>query len=80
MHLDDTVRETLKAIATELGISESKAAHIAINQLYYRLHGDADREVSPEAFQAMSLPKEGIVAKRESLLDIIDAGADQTRG
>lgn len=45
-------RETLKAIADKLGVSETKAAHIAINRLYNSLFPTVEGTPSKEAVDA----------------------------
>lgn len=66
-------RETLKEIADELGVSETKAVHIAINRLHMQIFPALyQEEVSAEAFRkaGVETPQEPIV-KRETLADIV---------
>lgn len=69
-------RDSLKSIADRLGVSETKAAHIAINRLYRDIiQGDADFDVPDEA--ARRREEEGqdarVVSSR-SLLEIVGGG------
>jgi endonuclease III len=67
-------RETLKAVAARLGVSETKAAHIAINRLHDQLfHGgqDYDFPTKEQIQQAeASIPK-GPTRTIASLSDIL---------
>lgn len=67
-------RESLKAIADHLGVTETAAAHIAINRLYLQLfHGEAEydfptAEQLKEIDARLSTVK---IVKTQSLADLI---------